>query len=211
MALCQICGKRPGKRRCPAVAGNICAVCCATDRMIELACPDTCGYLISAREHAKDKEGEIVAKQFAEMGIKFTPTRAQMALGIAIDEAIIAVQRETYRDLDDSEILAAIENAIKNIETAGTGLIYEHRDSSRRVQELSQKMREHLDEVAGEFPPENRPRSIDVADALKLIGNLVRAHIRSGDDKRSYRPRLICSFQLPATGTLADGGFLRST
>jgi len=120
------------------------------------------------------------------MGIKFTPTRAQMALGIAIDEAIIAVQRETYRDLDDSEILAAIENAIKNIETAGTGLIYEHRDSSRRVQELSQKMREHLDEVAGEFPPENRPRSIDVADALKLIGNLVRAHIRSGDDKRSY-------------------------
>lgn len=186
MALCQICGKRPGKRRCPAVGGNICAICCARDRMIELACPDTCGYLISAREHAKTKEGDIVAKQFAEMGIKFNPNRAHMTLGIAIDEAIINVQRESYKDIDDSEILAAIENAMKNMETAGTGLIYEHKDASRRVQELSQKMREHLDEVVGKFPPENRPRSLDVIEALKLIGSLVRAHIRAGEDRRSY-------------------------
>jgi hypothetical protein len=154
--------------------------------MIELACPDTCGYLISAREHAKTKEGEIVTKQFAEMGIQFKPNRTHMTLGIAIDEAIIAIQRESYKDIDDSEILTAIENAMKNLETAGTGLIYEHQDSSRRVQELSQKMRTHLDEVVGKFPPESRPRSLDMIEALKLIGSLVRAHIRAGEDKRSY-------------------------
>ena len=186
MVSCQICGKRPGKRRCPAIAGNICAICCARDRMIELACPDTCGYLISAREHAKTKEGDIVTKQFAEMGIKFNPNRIHMTLGIAIDEAIIAIQRESYKDIDDSEILAAIENAMKNMETAGAGLIYEHKDASRRVQELSQRMRTHLDEVVGKFPPENRPKSLDVVEALKLIGSLVRAHIRAGEDKRSY-------------------------
>jgi hypothetical protein len=154
--------------------------------MIELACPDTCGYLISAREHAKNREGDIVTKQFAEMGIKFNPNRTHMALGIAIDEAIIAIQRESYKDINDSEILTAIENAGKNLETAGTGLIYEHQDASRRVQELSQKIRTHLDEVVGEFPAENRPRSLDVIESLKLIGSLVRAHIRAGEDKRSY-------------------------
>jgi hypothetical protein len=154
--------------------------------MIDLACPDTCGYLISAREHAKAREGEIISRQFGEMGIKFNPNRAQMTLGIAIDEAIIAVQREAHNDIDDAEILAAIENAIKNIETAGTGLIYEHKDASRRVQELSQRMRTHLDEVVGKFPPETRPRTLDVVESLKLIGNLVRAHIRSGEDKQAY-------------------------
>jgi len=171
---------------CPAVGGNICAICCARDRMIELACPDTCGYLISAREHAKAREGEIISRQFAEMGIKFNPNRVHMTLGIAVDEAVIAIQRESYKDIDDTEILAAIENAIKNIETAGTGLIYEHKEASRRVQELSQKIRTHLDEVAAKFPPETRPRSLDVVESLKLIGNLVRAHVRSGEDKRTY-------------------------
>lgn len=154
--------------------------------MIELACPDTCGYLISAREHAKAREGEIISRQFAEMGIKFNPNRVHMTLGIAVDEAVIAIQRESYKDIDDTEILAAIENAIKNIETAGTGLIYEHKEASRRVQELSQKIRTHLDEVAAKFPPETRPRSLDVVESLKLIGNLVRAHVRSGEDKRTY-------------------------
>jgi len=186
MVLCHICNKRPGKRVCPAVGGNICAICCARDRMIELACPDTCGYLISAREHAKAREGEIISRQFAEMGIKFNPNRVHMTLGIAVDEAVIAIQRESYKDIDDTEILAAIENAIKNIETAGTGLIYEHKEASRRVQELSQKIRTHLDEVAAKFPPETRPRSLDVVESLKLIGNLVRAHVRSGEDKRTY-------------------------
>jgi len=154
--------------------------------MIDLACPDTCSYLISAREHAKTREGEVIPRQFAEMGIKFNPNRVHMTLGIAVDEAIIAVQRESYPDIDDAEILAAIENAVKNMETAGTGLIYEHRDASKRVQELSQAMRTHLDEVVAKFPPENRPRSLDAVEALKLIGNLVRAHIRSGEDKQAY-------------------------
>src|SRR5215510_2677851 len=166
MALCHICNKRPGKRRCPAVSSNICAICCARDRMLELACPDTCGYLVSAREHAKAREGEIVSKQFTGMGIKFSPTRTHMALGIAIDEAIIETQRKSISDIDDSEIAAAIENALKNMETAKTGLIYEHTDASRQVLELSQKIRTHLDEVIAKFPAENRPRPTDAAEAL---------------------------------------------
>ena len=186
MALCHICNKRPGKRKCPAVAGDICAICCARDRMISLSCPATCAYLISAREHAKTREGQIISRQFGEMGIKLNPTKAHMTLGIAIDEAIVAIQRESYKDIDDAEILAAIDNAIKNIETAGTGLIYEHKGGSKRVQELSHKMRTRLDEVVAKFPAENRPRSLDILEALKLIGNLVRAHIRSGEGKQAY-------------------------
>jgi len=186
MALCHICNKRPARRKCPAVASDICAICCARDRMIDLACPVTCGYLISAREHAKAREGQIISRQFGEMGLKLNPNKVHMTLGIAIDEAIVAIQRETYKDIDDSEILAAIDNAIKNIETAGTGLIYEHKDGSKRVQELSHKMRTSLDEVVAKFPAENRPRSIEILEAFKLIGNLVRAHIRSGEDKQAY-------------------------
>ena len=49
--ICPLCGVRKAKRDCPALGQRICAVCCATKRLKEINCPDTCVYLASARSH----------------------------------------------------------------------------------------------------------------------------------------------------------------
>jgi hypothetical protein len=49
--LCPVCHQRKAKRACPALGKQICAVCCGTKRLTEIACPSDCGYLTTARTH----------------------------------------------------------------------------------------------------------------------------------------------------------------
>ncbi len=49
--ICPLCGARRAKRDCPALDQRICAVCCATKRLVEIRCPVTCVHLAATREH----------------------------------------------------------------------------------------------------------------------------------------------------------------
>ncbi|MGQ9588784.1 MAG: hypothetical protein ACUVYA_00660 [Planctomycetota bacterium] len=45
MRRCPRCGERPPKRDCPALGLEICAACCARDRLREIPCPSSCPHL----------------------------------------------------------------------------------------------------------------------------------------------------------------------
>src|SRR5215467_207300 len=65
MALCPLCSGRAGKRYCPAIAEQICAVCCGTKREIEIDCPSSCSYLKANRSYELEKpmsDLEVAAK-----------------------------------------------------------------------------------------------------------------------------------------------------
>ena len=72
--------------------------------------------------------------------------RDSMSAIYLIEAAIIAAQRGTdgmaIKDLLDKEALAAVETTIKNFETEESGVIYEHRAASPRIQEVSRRIRE---------------------------------------------------------------------
>src|SRR5437867_7800107 len=62
VALCAICHKRKAKRHCPGVNGEICAICCGTEREVTVSCPYECEYLQEARKRepaAAFEPGEI--------------------------------------------------------------------------------------------------------------------------------------------------------
>ena len=48
---CPLCAKRPAKRACPALRQDICTVCCATKRLVEIACTEDCRYLEASQRH----------------------------------------------------------------------------------------------------------------------------------------------------------------
>src|ERR1700736_525350 len=50
---CAICQSRRPRRFCPGVGGDICSVCCGTEREVTVSCPLDCEYLIEARKHEK--------------------------------------------------------------------------------------------------------------------------------------------------------------
>src|ERR1041385_4873087 len=65
MANCPLCSQRAAKRYCPAVAEQICPVCCGTKREIEVDCPSSCPYLKASRSYESEKpvpDPELAAK-----------------------------------------------------------------------------------------------------------------------------------------------------
>ena len=187
MALCHICNKRAAKRSCPAVAAGICPICCARDRMVNLACPESCAYLRSGRESAMAREKAIRAKWLSERGpTNFRLSEAQAMASEIVEAAVIEVQRESLRDLDDEEVVAALRNARENLETFDSGIIYEHQAVSRRVQQVSLHIREKLEKVAAEPGLADRILRNDMIEALRLLQEGVEAHLKYGNDPRGY-------------------------
>jgi len=58
MNKCISCGKRKGKRICPALSGLICSECCGTRRIKEINCPPECTYLKDAQIHTIERVNE---------------------------------------------------------------------------------------------------------------------------------------------------------
>ena len=51
--LCKICNTRRPRRYCLGVEGDICAVCCGTEREVTVSCPYECSFLRDGRDHEK--------------------------------------------------------------------------------------------------------------------------------------------------------------
>jgi hypothetical protein len=85
-------------------------------------------------------------------------------------------------------VFAAVENTIKNLETEESGLIYEHRAAAHRIDELSRRIRGHIDEIGKDEPADTRPRRSDILKALTFTRDAVKAHmLRAPDDPESSR------------------------
>jgi hypothetical protein len=160
--------------------------------MLELACPESCQYLRSARAQAVLRERELQEKEMAAAAAeaRFLPEanieRRLMPLLYAIDGAIVGVQRESFRDLEDLDVVAGVENAIKNLETESTGLIYEHPTSSRRVQAVSDKIRSLFEDLVKDANQKDRITRSDMIAALKYVRFRAASHLRGADHSRSF-------------------------
>ena len=193
MPACPRCNKRPAKRFCPALRTKICAVCCARERMIDLACPESCPYLINARASAVERERELRRREPSTIGAPdLSLNQRALTCVQAIERALVDAARGvgelSIHDLDDTEILAAIENAVKNLETEESGLIYEHRAGTSRIDRFGRSVRESLDAAAGELPAETRPRRSDMLKALSFERDAVKRHIqRAAGDREASR------------------------
>lgn len=186
MAQCIRCGKRAAKRFCPALNTKICALCCARERMMELACPESCQYLQEARDQTMERERAIRTKELmAEGKTRFDVDRRALEAVFRIYDAIAYAHRETFHDLKDIDIAMAVENLIKNLETEDSGLIYEHHADSPRIQQMSRRLREALETKVGqELAPESLRRG-DKMKALEMVLDDARAHIKRNQEQAS--------------------------
>jgi hypothetical protein len=122
--LCKICGKRRARRACPAVQGDICTICCGTEREVSLACPLECEYLREAHRH--EKPVPVPAEQIANPDIQ-------------VDEQFVAAHEELllfcmYSLLQaalrtsgaiDADVMLTLESLIQTHRTRESGLVYE--------------------------------------------------------------------------------------
>jgi hypothetical protein len=190
MPTCPRCNKRAAKRVCPALRTKICAVCCARERMIELACPESCPYLRDARSEVGQREAKLRSKDEVFANAARGITSRLVPILLSIESAIVNSQRgidgTAMSGLKDSEILEAIENTIKNLETGQSGIIYEHPAVSARVEALSRRIKTQVEDLAAEIPAEVRPGHSDILKMLNVEHAAVGSHIKRNETDTSY-------------------------
>jgi hypothetical protein len=168
-ATCPLCGIRSAKRDCPALDRRICAVCCATKRLVEIRCPPTCPYLSSSRAHP----AAVVQRRLErDLGF-FLPimqelSRTQYELVLFFQAAVHKAAEGASPALRDEDVVQAAGALAATFETAGKGLIYEHQAQSVPAQRLLLALRRTFQETLGNRASDPRIER-DAAVALRRI------------------------------------------
>src|SRR5450755_2306621 len=122
--LCKICGKRRAKRACPAVGGDICAICCGTEREVSLSCPLDCDYLEEA--HHREHPLPITEKELLNLDVEVTEDfigEHEELLLFCVYSLVQAALRTA--GAVDTDVLTALEAMVKTHKTLDSGLVYE--------------------------------------------------------------------------------------
>ncbi|MGH9829847.1 MAG: hypothetical protein ACREDR_42090, partial [Blastocatellia bacterium] len=126
---------------------------------------------------ARAEAGKVANRPFTE---------AEVHALVATEAAIVQARRSHLKGITDKDILDAIENARKNLQTADTGLIYEHHAASPVVRELSRYIRDGIEEFNEEALSSQKVTTVDELNAFERLAEIVQIHIERGEDEQSY-------------------------
>ena len=146
--VCPVCNSRKAKRACPALGKQICALCCGTKRLVEIACPADCGYLSTARTHPPaviQRQQDMDRSMMLPLLQGLSERQARLFLMMS---ALTAQHRAAgLQRLVDEDIAEASGALASTLETAGRGIVYEHQPASLIAARLMSEMKTTLDEV----------------------------------------------------------------
>lgn len=135
--LCPLCNERRARRGCPALGRQICAVCCGTKRLVQIACPSDCTWLASAREHPP---AAAVRRQQHDVGALLHMVRdfneRQSQLFLLISTFLVRYEAPELQPAIDDDVAEAMAALAATFETAARGVIYEHRPASLPAERL---------------------------------------------------------------------------
>lgn len=148
MSKCPLCNKRPVKRACPALQREICPVCCATKRLVEISCTEDCRYLDAAQRHP----AAVVKRQIdADVTVLMAPigrlTEQQLQLFFLLQSMVISYKPEGFSRVMDADVALAAGALAASLETASKGVIFEEATGSVVAEGLKQTMKPLIDEV----------------------------------------------------------------
>src|SRR5947209_8734097 len=116
---CPVCGRRTGRRACPALGQEICTICCATKRQTEIRCPSDCRYLVATREHPA---AAVVRQREDDLAVLIGVTRdyseRQTGLFVLVNRAILDVPADPLQPLIDEDVVEASAATAATPETA---------------------------------------------------------------------------------------------
>src|SRR5690242_19951460 len=122
--LCAICHKRKAKRHCPGVRGEICAVCCGTEREVTVDCPFECMYLRDSRRYDWKKATAPESLPFpeVEIGDNFLAEYEPLIGRSGYEILRYCLENPKTADRDVQRALASM---VKTYEILTSGIYYE--------------------------------------------------------------------------------------
>jgi hypothetical protein len=181
--LCKLCGKRRARRRCPAVHGDICTICCGTEREVSLSCPLECEFLQEA--HRREKPILVDEKELSDPDVpvteEFLRDHEELLLFCMVSLVHAALRTASATDAD---ALEALEALIKTYRTAESGLLYE----TRPVNTIAASVQRALSESLADYQKVRAERESLYFRNAEILAVLVFLR-RMGQQNQNGRPR----------------------
>jgi hypothetical protein len=181
---CVICRTRRARRLCPGTPGDICSVCCGTEREVTVSCPLDCEYLREARRHEKPRPVDPDQIPDREMRIseEFLDEHQALVetLASALANTALGIPGAT-----DTDARQAVEGLIRTYRTLESGVYYESRPENilaARIFDAAQVAVTAFRQAERQDTGLTRTRDSDVLKALVFLG-------RFEIDRNNGRPR----------------------
>jgi hypothetical protein len=145
---CAICGQRRAKRACPALRQDICPVCCATKRLVEIRCPADCVHLTAARQHPAAAVKRQHESDLRTLMTALGPmSEAQLQLFFLLQSYLLRTPADGLVRPVDAEVADAANALAATLDTASRGVIFQHRAETVNGQRLATELQAVLQEA----------------------------------------------------------------
>jgi hypothetical protein len=180
--LCRICELRRPRRYCPGVHGDICSLCCGTEREVTVDCPFDCEYLQEARR--RERPLELDPESVPNLDVKVTEQflEKQEELLMFCGRSLLAAALETAAI--DFDVREALESMIKTYRTLESGLIYETRPTNPIAAHVQQLMQEGIKSYREEHAQRTGMNTVRDADVLGILVFLQRLEMHHNNQRR---------------------------
>lgn len=183
---CAICNTRRPRRACPGVGGDICTICCATEREVTVKCPFECVYLQQAREREPRPEIDPTKIPNADLRVTDDTLRRNEPLLVLLTMAVSKAGL-TAEGAYDSDLLEAIEAAVKTRRTLESGLVYESRPDNPIAARLFATIQEEVQSALDRAAKHNIAiRDSDVLAVLVFLQRLGIANTNGRPKGRAF-------------------------
>lgn len=185
-ATCPLCGIRKAKRDCPALGKRICAVCCATKRLSEIACPDSCVYLASSRanpaavvQRRRDRDFDFLLPLISDLG------EPRLSLMFLLCSLLLNHAAQAIPAVYDDDVADAANAVAATLETARKGVIYQHEPTTIPAQRLATAFRETIEALKTRAGAQGSRVERDLVAVLRAIerGARTAKDVLTGDEQ----------------------------
>ncbi len=181
---CAICHIRKPRRFCPGVRGDICTICCGTEREVTVDCPLDCPYLQDARKHERSSPVNPDAFPHKDIRVSEEFLEEHEELLLAAGRGLVQGAFDTPGAVD-TDVREALDALIRTYRTLQSGVYYETRPVNPVAGGVYQSLRESLDAFRKDETERlgmTRTRDSDVLTTLTFLQRLEL-------DRNNGRPR----------------------
>ena len=213
---CAICGIRKPRRHCPGVHGDICTVCCGTEREQSVDCPLDCVYLREAHAHEKPPDFDPDSVPNADIEVTEEFLRANEVLlafiGTAVYEGALdlgaqattrmAVVGGSNISCTDYDVREGLEALVKTYRTLSAGLYYESLPVNTFAAAIVDSVQARLADLKKRETEATGSTSIRDATVLSILAFLQRLEYGHNNGRRRSRAFIdfLAGFYMPIDG-----------
>jgi hypothetical protein len=184
--VCAICKVRRARRFCPGVNGEICSICCGTEREVTVECPLNCTYLRDARRHERIAPLEVEQLPHPEIKITEEFVAEHEPLLSAVCRSLLSTALGIPGAVD-SDVREAIAAMIRTQQTLSSGLYYQSVPENTIAAQIFRALESAVADFRREETEKAGMTRTRDSDVLAILAFLERLEVDRANGRRKGR------------------------